>query len=800
MIIVKTTITMNKKLFWSSFIILFCAVLSFWVWYGEIFNRELAISIKMSAPEVEVVKAYWQNPNTDPNAYEPIIINPVESKHWNLTIEALGEKNSQSEGLEVVILDIKTPQGQADWSRGNFEGKWEFRDDSSGPQGQVAIAHSNKPEFESDSSQSQSLSITVEGGDLEIKLFGHASSGKVKITADDRTEEVDLFHREGKHEIVSFPAMKQGDRLSRQYLIQIPDTVWGKLQLIPEDGGSINIESIQINGQNAIAGKENQYTIPFRWNNRFLLSLTTTGILLITIGLVAFGRFKDAAIVLVFTILQGFWMAFFEVSTVGILNTLPTFLFLLIWYFFSKTQYKKKSFWFLFFLGFLLTLRLPSTLWRPLEVLQWMIFGSIIILAMRKTISWYRDRKKLALLIVTFIIIWFNSFTHISQDSPLTYVNRASTYYYECPYETYIIMVNCDIGHYIAEEKIFSHGVATQGLRFESVYYRRFFYGYLASLISFDGHRWIANFSLNLLFWLWTCIAIDRICWLLNLGNRVAAIAMLCIASSWGFVSWVAQPSMHLLAYAYVAIAMWATLEIIFNPTSKKKILLASLLIPSILVYDLYAIILTSFLILFLYKQRLLATFILIAQIFLSLIWKEVYLLNVLGTLGDTSNADFISKNLNAWWEILKTFDFAAGIYWLGRGIQSFVYGNMIFGAFAIIVLIIGLLRKWRQDRISHRDKLLLIFSFVLSVLVLMSAVVTIPEASKWGLKIMLPRLSFYTYPIATLALAILGNRFLSKRAYIIPIITFLIANLDITGLASVAVFFDYGAVGIYWK
>jgi hypothetical protein len=48
--------------------------------------------------------------------------------------------------------------------------------------------------------------------------------------------------------------------------------------------------------------------------------------------------------------------------------------------------------------------------------------------------------------------------------------------------------------------------------------------------------------------------------------------------------------------------------------------------------------------------------------------------------------------------------------------------------------------------------------------------------------------------------LATLSNQVLKKYAYIVPVITLIIANIDITGLVSMTMFFDMGFVGIYWR
>jgi hypothetical protein len=787
---------LNNKRIYYGIIILIITLLSFWSCYSQIFNDSLWVQVKFSAPGIEVVRAYWNDPQTHPDDYESILVKPRESQKWDLKIEALGEKNSNSDGFEVAVLGININEEQLNWSQGEFAGNWEFRNDPSAPEGKVAISHSNKPEYGKHPDKIQSLSIATKGKDLQVILLAHSGAGKVRITANGITRYRDLYSSYIQHKAVTFQGFSPGDKTTRSYLIQIPDTLWGKIQFVPEGEGIVKVEQAITSQGLLTINDRDRYVLPSHLTNRLLLSIFTTLLLVVAVAITSIIFFQEAIIILGFTSLQGLWMLFFTSPQVSILNTLPTFIFLSTWYLFIKTEYSRKQKWIFFCLGFLLTLRLPLTLWRPLELFNWIIFAVAIAFIFKKIIQYYRSKKKMWLLLTTLIIIWFNTFTHISQDSPYTYVNRASTSYFECPHEgNYLFMVNCDNGHFLATELIFTEPNYKQ----DSVLFRRFFYGYLNSLIGFDGHRMIGNLALNLIFWLFACTALYNICDRLDLGSRIASTAMLCCASSWGFVSFVGQPAMYLAAYAYAAIIIWATIKILQAKSKDTIVLCSTIVISSALVYDLYAIALASFMILLICKKFKAAFSILIPQIFLSLLWKEFYLRKVFGTIGDQSNSQFAVESINTWINILKTFDFEQGFYWFIRGTHSFIYGNLIFGAFASFILIIFLGYKWIW-RSKKQETILLLVSLLVTFWVLLATIVTIPQASQWGLGIMLPRLAFYAYPIGTIALAYCGSRWLRNKVYIIPLTTFLIANLDLSGLASVAVFFDYGAIGIYWK
>lgn len=775
------------------------ALSTFFLWY-RVFEERIPVDIKMSAPGVEVVRAYWKDSDVTPDAYEPIIIKPVDSQIWNVNIEALGEKNSESDGFEVAILDVKTESNRLDWSRGNFTGgKWEFRLDASGPQGKVAIAHSNKEKYGSHPGQIQSLLFPIEGKTLQLKFLANTGSGKVKVTANNRVRNLDLYSYGQKYETLTFAAGEAGDRTVRDYQIQIPDRFGQRLKFLPEGEGNIVIGEVRIGDRSLPGNVDREYKIPFDFGKRWILSILLTIITWIVCSYLIFiFSFSHINIILGFTLFQGIWTVLFESIKVGVLNTLPTFIFLSIWYFFIKTAYPQKRFWQFFSLGVLLTLRIPITVGRSLEFLNWIIYFAIITLVFRKIFAYFKIRKKVLFLISTIIIVWFNAFAHISHDSPYTYVNRSLNFYWECPHETYLFMVNCDHGHYLAEEFIFTEHKYEASF---SAKLRRFFYGYLSSLIGFSGHRWVASFTINLLLWILSCVALYKICILTNLGERIASIAMLCCASSWGFISFVGQPAFYMAAYAYSAIIMWATLEILNGQTRQKIILLSLIIISGTLVYDIYPLTLSSFLVLLFGRKIIPAISILVGQILLSWLWKNVYLIEVLGTIGDQDNVKVATDSLEIWAEIIRTMDIDRALHWLRWGTQSFIYGNMIFGAIAAIIFLIFLGIKWMRGKSDRWDRLLFIFSFLICLLVWMATLATIPKASEWALGGgMLPRLAFYSYPVGTIALAFFGNRLMSRGAYLIPILTFIIANLDLTGLATVATFFDYGKIGIYWK
>lgn len=250
-----------KTISWSIFWALVISLLIWPIGYYLFFSQSLPIEVELAAPGTEIVKAYWKNPKTHPNDYESIFVKPVESKKWNIKIEALGEKNPQSQGYEIVILDLKTIQRQVDWSKAILQGNWELRDSPGSPQNKAAIAYSNQPQYELHFGEIQSLEVPIVGGDLEIELFGHGGAGKVRITANDRVRELDLFNQEGFHQTLHFPAFSRGDRRFRTYILNASIPHWSKLRFLAE-AGEVNVREVRVAGQAIAAHQNNEYILP----------------------------------------------------------------------------------------------------------------------------------------------------------------------------------------------------------------------------------------------------------------------------------------------------------------------------------------------------------------------------------------------------------------------------------------------------------------------------------------------------------------------------------------------------------
>jgi hypothetical protein len=313
------------------------------------------------------------------------------------------------------------------------------------------------------------------------------------------------------------------------------------------------------------------------------------------------------------------------------------------------------------------------------------------------------------------------------------------------------------------------------------------------------------SFSFNIFLWISACIAMYRIAEVLNLTEKMCSISMLCCASSWGFVHFVAQPSPHIAAFAFAAITIWATLELIgekfYNPT-----LLALLIISGSLMYDIYPLILISAILLFIYGRTKLAILIPSFSIMLGLIWKYVSLQQILGTLGNITHVSSPSSNITYsfqnWLKAITSFDLSRIWHFIVNGFMSYLYGGMIFGAIASTGLLIYLIINKKEPKINEDKNYMLLFniSACFCGVMLIAMFFVAAQSEIWSPTKFIPRFAFYLYPINTIAIAFFADKFIGRWGYIAPSLTFIVANSTMFKLASMSIFFEYGLVGLYWQ
>jgi len=523
---------------------------------------------------------------------------------------------------------------------------------------------------------------------------------------------------------------------------------------------------------------------------------------------------SDIAIIIALTLFQYLWLTPWLGQKTALVNLFPATVLIAVWTLFTGHYYSSKPVLHILLLlpVLILSLRLPVILSHDLQVVNWMMYLIMVGTVVRQILTSFPGKAEKIYLLLAFVVICLNTFHHIGANSPYSYTYRTqwkipSAYVgvdnndtWECTYFQTKYMVHCDARHFVASELVFTEPTYDPS---ESVVLQRFLHGYLNSLAGLEETRFWANLALNMTFWFFACACIYRICRLLKLDKNIAAMSMLCCATAWGFVDMVAQPAPYMLAYAYAAIVMWATLELIYNQCDKRRTILFILLIASIvMVYDAYQMILISVFLLYIHKKRIAALSVFLLQFVFTAIWSLFSLQTVLGTQGATTSPSHsisnITLDVTTWLNIVKTFNVTEAMHFAFVGTQQYIYGNLIVGALAAWAYIFGLCRP---KSTTPEQKTLLLMLVVFNVLVLASAIFIVPQTYLWSPNTgMQPRILFYSFPINMIALILIASHSLKKYTWVVPFLWLVAASIDMTGLVSFDMVFDYGLFGIFWR
>lgn len=506
------------------------------------------------------------------------------------------------------------------------------------------------------------------------------------------------------------------------------------------------------------------------------------------------------------------WISHFLGEKLALLHLIPGGMTMVLMATISAVAWKRRTIqWSIYFGYNLLVLRPAVTLDENLVWLQWLTFAAMCGVV----VSWcWRYLQKDGAgkwLIVAGVLVAINTLTHLAAESPFTHtyhlvVDRPSDFSgvdnnetWECAYDGTDWAVQCDARHFIASELIFVDADYDAGF---SVVLSRFYSGYLNSLLGTDSMRWLSSVCINVLLWFLSCVAVYRLAQLFGQPGRVAVAAMLGTASAWGFVSLVSQPMPYLPAYAFGIFSIWAIVEQLVRPSLDIRLRTLLLLLPvlSIAVYESYPISLLCVLLLAIHRRYVSALVLIVAQLLVVVTWKKFGLEEVLGTTGDLASASSgvsnLTKDIHKWIEILVTINIKEFFLYLAVGVLAFLFGNLIVGA-CIGIWITA--RDRRQIFGSNPQRLFWLVIALANLLMLAAMIFIVPQTFHWSPMGMQPRLSFFSFAINLIAICYWVNGRWPAWLWAVPVTSLMIANLDKTGFAGIAMLFDYGAIGSYW-
>jgi hypothetical protein len=124
---------------------------------------------------------------------------------------------------------------------------------------------------------------------------------------------------------------------------------------------------------------------------------------------------------------------------------------------------------------------------------------------------------------------------------------------------------------------------------------------------------------------------------------------------------------MYLAAYAFAAIMIWSTLEIVYSQSIKKQILFSLIIVSGCLIYDVYPLTLSCLTLIFISKKYFTVTSILFVQVLLNLLWSKFFLEKVLGSIGNQKNSGNVHDIKNSLEGACHLLERKIGYNWLLR-------------------------------------------------------------------------------------------------------------------------------------
>lgn len=511
--------------------------------------------------------------------------------------------------------------------------------------------------------------------------------------------------------------------------------------------------------------------------------------------------------------LQYFWLQHHLGSKPALLHLIPGSLTLAGVMALSALTWRKQWVRWAVFAGYnLLALRPAVTLDESLAWLQWGAFLAIVVAALGTAVQRLAQEGSGRWLLLAFALVVFNSISHLSLESPFTHTYRLiagqpsnfngvdNNTTWECGYDGTALAVQCDARHFVASELIF---VDSEFDASYSVVLVRFYSGFLNSLLGSDGLRWHASLAMNMLLWMMSCVVVYRLARLWELTPVAARAAMLANASAWGFVSLVAQPAPYLPAYVFGIFSIWAAAELALarTPSMLRTGALVLLMVLTTGIYESYPVSLACLIVLCWYRRFGAAALMVVGQIALTAVWKQVGLAQILGTLGNmdsaSSGASNLSHDIQTWWAIVTGLEISRFFMFIGVGTLAYLFGNLIFGSIAGVGVVVRE-RRWVKGGDPQRCFWLMLL--LVNLLMYAAMVFIVPQTFHWSPSTgMQPRLAFFSFSLNLIAACYWVHAVRPKYVWAVPVACFIIAAIDKTGFASIAMLFDYGSPGWYW-
>ncbi|MFN5062502.1 MAG: hypothetical protein ACK5GN_06615 [Pseudomonadota bacterium] len=718
--------------------------------------------------DVPSVKVQWDDPRviSEPYKFIPIPGHSKPTSEWHVRISSTGERHPDSRSSEVWVFGLETPENRLDPKDVSTDGasKWFIGPDKRAVGETLYAAAFNGPKV---------WEGRIVGSGLTLHLLNHSWSGKVAITVNGVTEDVDLYapsdgvivSRRYPNSSAASQTMMQG-RIS--FSVPSGQTYTDELLFSSSGAGSVVVTAVSSAGRDLARIGPNKFQSPKMGQSMHLYAAgSSVAVWLAFSALFAFfGSFLKPIVVtargtvpvrLPAFILAGVatglligWNLFALSLKVALVNAVPSFIaFAVVLAIAARLSFGWRSaligFW------FFLTLRTPLLGSTSLYVTHAAALVFVVVISFKLIFDSIGDIFCQRITLVGFALMVLVSLTHLGIISPYTYAAIRPAWPDQYIMGIGGVLTNADLPHFMDLFQAYTKPQHEAGF---SVVLRRFFYEYLWSTAWPVQPVWVVGVVINLLLWFGAMVALLHLARHIIVSQQGLAVVVLGIGASIGFAAVVGQPIVYLAAYAWVPILLLSVVHFSNRGRWREREFYFALIAAAAATYDVLPLSVAAALTLIFVRQYTSAILWLIVHFAVTLAWSQLTLSRVLGTFGNPSNAEFLTKSIKTWKECVTSGDLEAIRILIVRGFE-----NAAFAGFGVGLLVIPCLLFALRRPVRPQAKLVVIVCFMLTFMYLASSCVIAPQLPVWSPGGLIPRYSYYYYPASLLAFGVLADR-----------------------------------------
>jgi hypothetical protein len=736
---------------------------------GLFVSQELLVEAEVSfSADVPGVKVQWDDPRviTEPFKVAPIPGHSAPTTDWHVRISSTGEHHPDSRSSEVWIFGLETPENRLDPTQVATDGaaQWSIGPDKRAIGGTVYVAAFSGP---------KTWEATIVGSRLTLHLLNHSWSGKVTITVNGASEDVDLFApHDGVIVTREYPSATSVPQTMRQGVIRfsVPSgqTYTDELTFASSGGGSLVVLSASSGGRRLEKLGPNKFESPTMGRRQHLYAAAAALAAFILVSFVASlvaplakyitlpsGTASQSGMPALLTALGlalalGVWNSVFLSTKVALVNALPSLIGCAIA---TAVAARLSVGWrvTLLLLWSFLAMRTPlfgGVVWPTLHgaalVLLFLLSFHIIFVSVEGSF----ERRLIQMGLATIVIV---TLTHLGILSPYTYAAIRPIWPDQYVMQIGGVLTNADLPHFMDLFKAYTQPEHVAGF---SVVLRRFFYEYLWSTAWPSEPLWMAGVAINILYWFGAMVALLHLARTVVVTRRGLSVVVLGLALSLPFAAVVGQPILYMAAYAWVPVLLWGAVRLAALPSCAGVGLPLFFVAGAVATYDIMPVS-AAVIIALLLRKRFSAAFLWVAvSAVVTAAWSHIVLARVLNTFGSPVNVEFLSKSLDAWKAAVVQKDLTAITSYVARGLENSVFAGFGVGFVVVSMLLLTCVRGERSE-----GRYVALVCLLLTGMYLASSCVIAPQIPLWSPGGLIPRYSYYYFPASLCAYGIIADR-----------------------------------------